>query len=185
MDTTNPDTTLLAPSSITDDPDIAAVLRALDGQWTAIGAAIPLLGILATIDQQPEPVVDKLAYDFHVDYWEDDWDLVTKRAAVINSIRLHRIAGTRGALEDLIDMIWHGAALLLEWWEYGGEPGTCQIVLTDQHTQDRMTEFLASMDTVKRASIHLSIETLNDCAPGESHWSAVWHTNQHYRLEAA
>jgi phage tail P2-like protein len=184
MDIANIDTTALLPSSISSDPDIQALCAALDARWQEIAPVIPLFGVLATIDQQPDAVLDKLAYQFHVDYYDTTWDLAKKRSAVINSIRLHRVAGTRGAVEDVIDSIWSGGALLSEWWEHGGEPGTFRVVLTNGQTQDNLTLFLASIQKMKRATDHLEIVSTTDAESASINFGAAQHWYRSYRLQA-
>lgn len=184
MDITNVDTASLLPSSIAEDADIKAMLAALDAFWREIAPAIPTLGVLAAIDQQPDAVLDELAYQFHVDYYDAAWPVPTKRQVIINSIRLHRIAGTRGAVEDVIDSIWPDEAVLSEWWEHGGEPGTFQVALASGVTQENINKFIAMIRKVKRATDHLTITILNECDPGDVNTSAVYHQYKSYRLEA-
>lgn len=184
MDLSSVDTAALLPSSVSSDLNIAAMLTALDAEWKAIATAIPLLGVLATIDLQPEEVVDRLAYDFHVDYYPADAELSIKRQIVKDSVRLHRIAGTRGAVEDVIRSVWGDGAILSEWWEHGGEPGTFRVTLTNGQTQGNVEAFLFSIRKVKRATDHLQMVIPNDCDPGPTHWAAVHHTWTDYSLEA-
>lgn len=184
MDITNVDTASLISRIVGEDPDVHAVLKVLDDRWRSIAAAVPTLGVIATIDQQPEEVVDKLAYQFHVDYYPQDASLELKRQIVKDSIRLHRVAGTRGAVEDVIRHIWGDGAIVSEWWEHGGEPGTFMVALTNEQTQANVTEFLRSIRHVKRATDHLTIATVNECDPGTLNWAAVYHEYRTYRLEA-
>jgi phage tail P2-like protein len=169
------DTTRLLPAPLAEDPDVQAFSAALDPEWQAIAAAIPLLGVLATIDQQPDEVVDRLAWQFHVDYWEPDWSVETKRQVVIDSIRLHRIAGTRGAVDDVIDSIWGGDAIVQEWWEYGGDPGTFRVVLATEQTEVSIARFVASIRKVKRATDHLTILQQEDYGQAGVYAGPVYH----------
>lgn len=181
MELSNVDTAALLPSSVTGDPEMVAVLAALDQIWQQFAATVGNLGLLATIDQQPEAVVDKLAYQVHVDYWDDSWPLATKRQVVKDSIRLHGIAGTRGAVEDVIDAVWAGGATVQEWWEYGGEPGTFQVIPTDSQTAAQVTQFIESIRKVKRATDHVAIVTNNDLGDSTVHADLIIHTYQSYR----
>lgn len=178
------ETAELLPGVLRDDPDAAAIMRALDVEWKAIAAAIPLLGVLATIDRQSESVVDRLAYQFHVDYYDLAWPVETKRKAVIDSIRLHRIAGTRGAVDDVISAIWGDGAIISEWWEHGGEPGTFDVVLTSGLTQAAVDAFTSSIRKVKRATDHFTVATLTETEPAGTHIGAVYHQVSTYYLEA-
>lgn len=152
----------LMPDSIAADPSIAANLHALDGFWKHLAEAVPTFGILATIHRQPEEVVDRLAWQFHVDYWDGAWPLEKKRTVIINSIRLHRIAGTRGAVNDVVSSIWGDMAIISEWWEYGGEPGTFVITLSTSQTQEAIDAFMRSIDFVKRATDRVTIASTID-----------------------
>lgn len=182
MDLSNVDTASIMPSSVSSDADVVAMLKALDGFWREIAAAIPTLGVLATIDKQPDAVVDKLAYQFHVDYYDASWPIERKRQVVINSIRLHRIAGTRGAVEDIISSIWGDGAVLTEWWEYGGEPGTFQVALASLQTQATISSFVESIRKVKRATDHLTVIVSNDVGTANINAGIVYHQYSYYRL---
>jgi len=173
MDLSNVEMAALMPMSMGLDPNVRAVLAATDIFWHQIAAAIPTLGVLATIDQQPEEVVDRLAYDFHVDYYDADWPVERKRDIVINSIRLHRIAGTRGAVDDLIASIWGDRASVSEWWEYGGEPGTFTIFVNETMSESDIARFVASIRAVKRATDHVTMSTSRDVGTCEPHAALV------------
>ena len=182
MELANVDTAALLPSSISSDANLSAVAGALDLLWQTIGPVVPTLGVLATIAEQPEDVVDRLAYQFHVDYYDETWDITKKRAAVINSIRLHRLAGTRGAVEDVLRDVWGNGATVMEWWEFGGEPGTFDVIITDPLLEPLVLQMTASLRKVKRATDHLTISTLNDVGTATIYAGAVYHQYDHYRL---
>jgi phage tail P2-like protein len=182
MTLANVDMAALLPASVGSDPDVIALCAALDGEWQAIAAALPTLGVLATISQQPADVLDRLAWQFHVDYWDATWDVATKRQTIIDSIRLHMIAGTRGAVDDVIDHIWGGGAFVLEWWEYGGEPGTFQVVLTTQQTQDAVEDFIRSIRKVKRATDHLTIVQVDDYGDVPVRAGAAYHEWKNFEV---
>lgn len=67
----------------------------------------------------PEILLPWLAWEETVDVWEPDWPVERKREAIARSWHLHRHKGTRGALEDAINLLGFGARLE-EWFEYGG-----------------------------------------------------------------
>ncbi|MCE5199913.1 MAG: phage tail protein I [Armatimonadota bacterium] len=157
MELANLESRRLLPQNLSTDEVLSAILNATDTYWQELAVAIPTLAILATIDQQPENVIDDLAWQFHVDYWNAGWDLATKRTAVKNSFRLHKLAGTRGAVNDLIRIIWGDGAIVSEWWQHGGEPGTFDVTLTNGISQAAVNEFVASIRMVKRATDHINV----------------------------
>jgi len=86
--------------------------------------------------------------------WMDGDDL---RATIANSVHLHRIAGTRGAL-DLALSTFGVVADVQEWWEYDGDP--CHFRLDLSSTKYEVTPDLISaaervVDRYKNVRSHL------------------------------
>lgn len=178
----NVDTAALLPGVVGGDPDVAAILAALDGFWREIAPVLPLLGVLATIDRQSSEVCDRLAWQFHCDFWDASWPVETKRWAIIDSIRLHRIAGTRGAVDDVIATIWGASASVAEWWEYGGEPGTFTVFLESGATEEQMLLFAQSIRKVKRATDHLTMTTVSTVDEPVVRVGVCYQEHSSYRL---
>jgi phage tail P2-like protein len=80
------------------------------------------------IDTLPEQVLDMLAYDFKVDWWDKDYTIEEKRETLKGSWQVHRSMGTKGAVEKAISAIYEGAKVK-EWFEYGGKPYCFKIEL--------------------------------------------------------
>ena len=109
------------PIALQDDASAAAL-----GEITARLLArrpeeISQLRIYPMIDQLPERLLDILAYDFKVDWWDADYSLEEKRRTLKDSWRVHKLLGTKAAVEMAISAIYPRTTVL-EWWEYGGEP---------------------------------------------------------------
>lgn len=75
----------------------------------------------AHIDRLDEPMLDTLAYDFKVDWWDETYSLEEKRRTLKDSWRVHRMLGTKAAVETAIRAIYPETDAV-EWFEYGGEP---------------------------------------------------------------
>lgn len=82
---------------------------------------LDLVNLYANIDAMPEELLDILAYDFKVDWWDGDYTLTEKRQTLKDSWCVHRMLGTKGAVEMAIRALYP-AADVLEWFEYGGKP---------------------------------------------------------------
>lgn len=134
--------------------ELVALLAALDRQWRLVAEALPMMPLLATIAEQPSDVVDALAYQLHVDAYDPTLPLDTRRALVAQSLRVHRLAGTRQAMQELLDLVWGGGAVLAEWFETEPPlpPGYFRITLTGALRSVDLTRFLATLRAVKRAS---------------------------------
>ena len=80
-----------------------------------------LLSIYTQIDALDGSMLDILADDFKVDWWDANAPLDKKRETFKNSINVHRALGTTGAVKKAITSMYAGATVL-EWYNYGGDP---------------------------------------------------------------
>ena len=105
----------------------------------------------------PEELLDILAYDFKVDWWNPDYTLEEKRRVLRDSWYVHRHMGTRAAVETALKAVYRDAAIL-EWFEYGGQPGYFRL-WTDVTHEDFIPalrrEILRRMNYYKRLGAHL------------------------------
>jgi len=112
---------LTFPVGLRETPSIAAL-----GSVTAEALAkrpteISRLSLYPRIDELPEELLDILAYDFKVDWWDPNYSLEEKRRVFKDSWYVHKHMGTKAAVETSIRAIYPGTKVL-EWFEYGGEP---------------------------------------------------------------
>ena len=120
----------LIPSSIAGDETIRAAARALNDDLNRISRETANLILFARIDKLTEPVLSHLAWQFKVEFWEDDLTLAEKRGLIKESIAWHKIKGTPAAVER-IGRIVFGSMDLVEWPEYGGIPTHFKIKTGD------------------------------------------------------
>lgn len=73
------------------------------------------------IAELPESLLDILAVDFNISWYDYDFKLETKRRVIAAAFSVHRHIGTAGALITAISAIWPNSKLE-EWFEYGGDP---------------------------------------------------------------
>lgn len=111
----------ILPPNLLADEQINAAAQALDDELQKVTAAIRETLILPRIDELPEAVVDLLAWQLHVDFYDELKSLAEKRNAVKQSIAMHRIKGTRMAVELALHMVYESGEVR-EWFEYGGRP---------------------------------------------------------------
>lgn len=122
---------------------------------------LPVAG-LWNPDTCPAAVLPWLAWAFSVDIWDADWSEEQKRAAIAESIAVHRRKGTlwasRQALSGSIEQ-----AELLEWHQYGGDP-YCYRIETTGGLVDGWTyqnKLLPALKAAKNARSHLERITVN------------------------
>lgn len=109
------------PDVLRNDENVAALASAVADVLAARPAELRELMIYSRIDELPEELLDILAYDFKVDWWDGDYTLEEKRRTLKDSWRVHRMMGTRAAVEAAISAIYPETSVE-EWFEYGGEP---------------------------------------------------------------
>ncbi len=111
----------LLPSSISGDDTIIAAAQALDGVLEETRAGIENVLLFSRIDEIEEPLLSEMAWQLHVDYWDTDFSLTTKRELIFTAIPRHRRKGTPGAIEEMLHAIT-GSGSVSEWFEYSGDP---------------------------------------------------------------
>jgi len=121
----------IAPDSI-KTPDVLAFFNALTPEMQEITQDISQALIVPVIDELPEEIVDLLAWQFHVDFYEPlGLDLDKKRALVKNSLIWHRYKGTKYALESMIRILFFSDFAIEEWFEYDGDPYFFRLISWD------------------------------------------------------
>lgn len=109
------------PEVLRNDKNMSALASAIADVLAARPAEIQQLMIYSRIDELPEDLLDILAEDFKVDWWDGDYTLEEKRQTLKDSWRVHRMLGTKAAVETAISAIYPETQVS-EWFEYGGEP---------------------------------------------------------------
>lgn len=112
---------LIMPPALTRDKSIMALAAADAEALAARLEEIDRVRIISNIDGLDEAVLDILARDFKVDWYDPDYSLEEKRRTVKSSWRVHKTLGTKAAVETAISAIYPETTVE-EWFEYGGEP---------------------------------------------------------------
>lgn len=106
------------PSSIDAEP-ITSLAQVTDVELGKINT--DLLLIYPAIDSLNEQLIDYLAVQMHVDEYDDTETLDVKRQQVKQSFLLHRLKGTKYAVQKAVSTVYQSAKVE-EWPEYSGEP---------------------------------------------------------------
>jgi phage tail P2-like protein len=127
----------IAPSSITNDPQVQSASEAIDDELLAIYecmAAVPG-GILfwPFTDQLEPPMLDVIAWEMHVDVWagwDGDLNTAQKRDLINKSIDWHQHLGTKYAVEQMLQTVFK-TGYVSEWYEYGGNPYRFRVTIQE------------------------------------------------------
>lgn len=84
--------------------------------------------IYTRIDELPEALLDILAYDFKIDWYNYDYPIQAKRNLVKTNYYVHRHLGTAGAVKEAIRAIYPDSDVE-EWFNYGGDPYKFRVAL--------------------------------------------------------
>ncbi len=139
----------LIPPSISGDPQVKGLSVAVSPQLQEVSNVIRESIILARLNELPEEVVDLLAWQYHVDFYEQDLPIGQKRELVRTSIDAHRHKGTPYAVELVVKAILNDG-IVQEWFEYGGEPYHFRVIkINGQVTAEMYPKLKKAVETVK------------------------------------
>ena len=86
------------PLALQKDPKMVALAHSIANVLEQRLDEINLGQIYTRIDQLPEDLLDILANDFAVDWYDHDYDLAAKRRTIKSAPYIHRHRGTAGAV---------------------------------------------------------------------------------------
>lgn len=110
------------PESILLDPKLKASAEALSAQLQAVTLATREVLHLPRLDELSGKVLDYLAEQFHIDFFEPLYlTEAEKRNLIRESIAWHRIKGTPAAVEKIAHDAFRDAEIV-EWFDYDGKP---------------------------------------------------------------
>lgn len=142
----------ILPSNLTKDKSIIAAAKSIDKECIKILNEIDKKLILSNIDNiNEDKIIDALALESHVDFYNQNLSLDIKKNIVKNSLYLHRIKGTKTAVENLVNTVF-GDGKVVEWFEYGGEPFYFKVITENSALATTEIEnFISAIETVKNA----------------------------------
>ena len=117
--------------------------------------------IYTAIDTVSEEVLDALAVNWKIDWYDTDYDIEQKRRIVKTALNIRRTMGTAGAARTQADAIYPGTKLE-EWFEYGGTHGKFRLRVNITTVEERqkfaamtIAEIERRLAAAKRFSAHL------------------------------
>lgn len=111
----------LLPESLRKDPFIVALGEAVEKELKDAYREAESLSNFNGVDNLPEFLLDYLAYQKHVDYYDEKLPLDVKRSIVDNSLILHRLKGSPNSIERALLSVGVEAEVV-EWFEYDAAP---------------------------------------------------------------
>lgn len=109
------------PLALQKDPKMVALAHSIANVLEQRLDEIDLGQIYTRIDQLPEDLLDILAKDFAVDWYDKAYTLEEKRKTIKGSWYVHRHRGTKAAVEVAIAALYPNP-VIEEWFDYDGLP---------------------------------------------------------------
>lgn len=124
------------PDVLQEDEDCYRLASVIAAQFEPLVQETELEKIYARIDLLDEDLLDILAYDFKVDWWDYGLSLTEKRETLKRSWYVHKHMGTPAAIKSALSAIYPDV-YIQEWFDYGGEPYHFRIMIpVDETTLD-------------------------------------------------
>lgn len=121
------------PSVLANDENLNALAMSVAEALEIQAGQIDNILIYQNIDTMPEDLLDILAKDFKIDWWDANLPITEKRNLLRTGWSMHRILGTKGAVIVAISSVY-GNAHVEEWFEYNGQPYHFRIVVDSDET---------------------------------------------------
>lgn len=113
--------------------------------------------LFADIDNVPENILDLMALEVKAPYYSEDLPIDKKRELVKNAILWREKAGTKKAVQDLIQTLF-GFGSIVEWFDFtSGDqtPGLFDIETEAELTPEVYEQLAKTIESVKNESSHM------------------------------
>jgi len=116
------------PYSLARDEDKEKLAKSIADELARTAANTEKALIFPEIDTLPEELLDILAVDFKIDWYDVESPVWNKRQTVKECILVHKYKGTKFAVETALHSMFLSAEVK-EWFEYSGEPYHFKVVV--------------------------------------------------------
>lgn len=154
------------PEALKRDEHMNALARNIAQVLAQRCTEIESLTLYPRIEELPEELLDILAYDFNVAWWDRSLSPDAKQKTIKESWHVRKHMGTKYAVELALSAAF-GSGKVTEWFEYGGQPYHFQIRFVDLNgVWEHYDTFRNILETVKRKSAVLdSFTTVKTLKP--------------------
>ncbi len=147
----------LIPEPLKSDTDVIAISYALQMAMAELLKYSVNTRMYADVDHVSEDILDYMAVEMRLAYYDESFSVETKRELIKNSFISYMEAGTKTSVQDLITTVF-GYGEVVEWFDFTeGEqiPGYFDIETGAQLTPELFEMFTKVIESVKNESSHL------------------------------
>ena len=105
--------------------------------------------IYTAIDLVAEEVLDALAVNWKIDWYDTEYDIEQKRRIVKTALNIRRTMGTVGAVKTQADAIYPGTTLE-EWFNYGSTHGKFRLRVNIVRVEEQQKFQMMSLAEIER-----------------------------------
>lgn len=119
------------PIVLKEDPKFYALATSIAFTLAKEAQNARLANVYNRIDELPEELLDIIAYDFKIDWYDYDYPIDAKRQLIKTGIYIRKRIGTIGAVSTGVQAVYPRSTIE-EWFDYkeeGGEPFHFRVVL--------------------------------------------------------
>ena len=110
------------PSSIGGDTNVQALAEVTTIRLMALMPFVDRLTILSHLTELSTPILDELAWQLHVDFYDEAVTREQKIKLILSSIVWHRRKGTVGLVEEAIGELYSDCEVVENWDYEDGKP---------------------------------------------------------------
>ena len=140
----------IVPESLLEDKHIRKITEVIDAALKDIYPETAYPALISRIDELDSDTIDSLAWQWHVDFYDEDLSLEVRRELVKKSIDYHRHMGTNYAVDGVIKTCFQNAEIQ-ENWEYGGNPYCFKVITIHAGIpdEDELGRIVQAINSVK------------------------------------
>ena len=140
----------IVPENLLEDKHIRKITEVIDAALKDIYPETAYPALISRIDELDSDTIDSLAWQWHVDFYDEDLSLEVRRELVKKSIDYHRHMGTNYAVDGVIKTCFQNAEIQ-ENWEYGGNPYCFKVITIHAGipNEDELGRIVQAINSVK------------------------------------
>lgn len=183
MQLENVDLLKLQTKYMQEDTTTQGFCSALSPQLQLIAEIIKNSLVITGVDELPEAILDQLAHELHVEWYNASASIEVKRQLIKNSDKVHMYMGTAYAVEQVVND-YFGNGYVEEWYEYDGQPYHFRVITSNPSVTGELADLFAfTINKVKRKSTIMDSVLIDLSASMDIYYGCVLHVGNFYAIE--
>lgn len=164
--------------------NLQQVANLIDEKMHELDQMSELVSLYPRIDELSSNLINELAIQLHVDFYDTTFSLGKRRALVKNSVLWHMKKGTPAAVIGVISAAFDNASIE-EWFQYGGNPYTFRLTTSGFTDKDSYNQIIKAINATKNTRSHLDSITAETDAQLNLYTGSVMHLQSTRHLTIA